>query len=442
MKKSLVVVVLLLFCAPLMFATLVTNMNQSAMYFRLLSRNASTDVDAVFYNPAGLMQLKNGWHFSLNNETIFQKKTVINGFPLLNTDTYEGKVNVPVYPDFYAVYKTERMAFSFGFGPNSGGGTANFDKGLPSFEIPYSEVPLLLTLMGVPTSRYSTDIAFEGNSVFWGFQANASFALTDWLDAAVGGRLIIAHNSYVGTIKNFMINPFLGPMVSAPLFFTAIGAPALAFASLDKAVDAAQNGTGFTPLLSLNLHPVDGLNIGLKYEFITKLTLTNDPTTDDLNLFPASVKVHNDIPAILSLGVEYMLLPRLRATVSYNYFFDKNADWDGRQNFIDSNTWDLGAGLEYGVTDTVAISAGFLHTQYNLLPGYNNDFSHEMPNNSVGFGGRVGLAKNLDVDLGLLMTFYDQSSQSINYGIFGLRTEEYKRTNFGFTLGFNYHIGQ
>jgi len=48
MKKSLVVVALLLFCAPLMFATLVTNMNQSALYFRLLSRNASTDVDAAF----------------------------------------------------------------------------------------------------------------------------------------------------------------------------------------------------------------------------------------------------------------------------------------------------------------------------------------------------------------------------------------------------------
>ena len=441
MKKSLVVVALLLFCAPLMFATLVTNMNQSAMYFRLLSRNASTDVDAVFYNPAGLMQLKNGWHFSLNNETIFQKKTVINGFPLLNTDTYEGKVNVPIYPDFYAVYKMERLAFSFGFGPNSGGGTANFSKGLPSFEIPYSEFAYLMHFL-IGVNKYSEEMAFEGNSAFWGFQVNASFMITDWLDAAVGGRLIIAHNSYTGSIKNFMFNPFGGSMVNASQFFTALGMPAFAFLTADKTVDAAQNGTGFTPLLSLNLHPTDGLNIGLKYEFITKLTLTNDPTTDDLGLFPATVKVHNDIPAILSLGVEYMLLPRLKATVSYNYFFDKNADWDGRQNFVDSNTWDLGAGLEYGVTDSVAVSAGFLHTQYNLLPGYNSDFSHEMPNNSVGLGGRVGLAKNLDMDLGLLMTFYDQSSQSLNYGLFGSWPEEYKRTNFGFTLGFNYHIGQ
>jgi hypothetical protein len=33
-------------------ATLVTNTNQSALHFRLLSRNASTDIDAAFYNPA------------------------------------------------------------------------------------------------------------------------------------------------------------------------------------------------------------------------------------------------------------------------------------------------------------------------------------------------------------------------------------------------------
>ncbi len=441
MKKSLVVVALLLFCAPLMFATLVTNMNQSALYFRLLSRNASTDVDAVFYNPAGVMRLKNGWHFSLSNQTIFQTKTVINGFPLLNNGTYEGKVNVPIFPDFYAVYKMEKLAFSFGFGPNSGGGTANFSKGLPSFEIPYTEFAYLMSfVLGV--NRYSEDIAFEGNSAFWGFQANVSATLTDWLDAAVGGRLIIAHNSYVGSIKNFMFNPGGGPMVNASQFFTVIGRPDLAFVTADKTVNAAQNGTGITPLLSLNFRPADGLNIGVKYEFITKLTLTNDPTTDDLGLFPASVKVHNDIPAILSLGVEYALPSALKATASFNYFFDKNADWDGRELLVDSNSWDLGTGLEFRVTESIALSAGFLHTQYSLLPAYNTDFSHEMSNNSIGFGGRVGLANNLEFDLGLLMTFYDKNQRTIDYGPFLTWPEEYKRTNFGFALGVNYHIGQ
>ena len=449
MKKTLVVVALILFCAPLTFATLVTNMNQSALYFRLLSRNASTDVDAVFYNPAGLTQLEDGFHFSLSNQTIFQTKTVVNGFPLLNSDTYDGKVNVPIFPDFYAVYKSGKLAFSLGFGPNGGGGTADFATGLPSFEWQFSALPSLVSLMGAYTTQYSVDINFKGSSVFYGVQANLSYELADWLSAAVGARLILAKNTYEGSISNVMINPIwalnpTGQMVNASTFFTQIGQPILAAAVADKSVDAAQDGTGFTPILSLNFHPADGLNIGLKYEFQTKLELTNATTVDDVGLFPDGVKTHNDIPAILSFGAEYALTPQFKATASFNYFFDQDADWDGREAFVDSNSWDLGLGAEYALTESIALSAGFLHTQFSLLAGYNSDFSHEMSNNSVGFGGRLKLSQNLVLDLGGLVTFYDESSKSITYTFFGIPLgswpEDYSRTTFALAFGINYHI--
>lgn len=447
MKKSLVVIALILFCAPLTFATLVTNMNQSALYFRLLSRNASTDVDAVFYNPAGTVQLKDGWHFSLNNQTIFQKKTVLNDFVPMNRHTFEGKVNVPFFPDVYAVYKKGKLAFSLGFGPNSGGGTADFSKGLPSFESQYAAtLPFLFAFYGIPTTQYAVDIAFEGRSTYWGFQLNAAYALADAIDAAVGMRVIIAHNSYTGSIQNYMINPFGLPLTNAAQFFTAIGAPVLAAYSADLSVDAAQNGTAVTPLLSLNFHPMDGLNLAVKYEFKTILNLTNDTTHDDSGLFPNGKKFEADIPAILSAGVEYRPVPRFLATASFNYFFDKQATWeDNRQNSIDSNSWDLGAGLEYGLTEALAVSAGFLHTQYNLLPAFNTDFSHEMSNNSIGFGGRYKLSPKFDIDLSGLVTFYDKNSKIISYYFqdiipLGTATEEYKRTTFAFAVGFNYHI--
>jgi len=449
MKKSLVVVALILFCAPLTFATLVTNMNQSALYFRLLSRNASTDVDAVFYNPAGLTQLPDGFHFSLSNQTIFQTKTVINGFPLLNSDTYEGKVNVPIFPDVYAVYKADKLAFSFGFGPNGGGGTADFAKGLPSFEWAFSALPSLVSMMGAYTTQYAVDINFKGSSVFWGVQANVSYALTDWLSGAVGARLILAKNTYAGAIANVRINPIFmlnptGALINAQQFFTTIGQPVLAAAVADKSVDAAQDGTGFTPLVSLNFQPADGLNIGLKYEFKTKLELTNATTVDDVGLFPDGAKTNNDIPAIMSFGAEYALTPQFKATASFNYFFDKDANWDGREAYIDSNSWDLGVGAEYALSESIALSAGFLHTQFSLLDGYNSDFSHEMSNNSIGFGGRLKLLQNLDVDLGCLLTFYDKSQKSITYSFFGIPLgawpEEYQRKTLALAFGINYHI--
>ncbi len=113
---------------------LLTNTNQSAQFVRMLSRNASTQIDAVYFNPAGLIKLEDGWHFSLNNQSIFQEKTVNSKFPLLNNGEYVGDVKAPVFPSAFGVYKVNDLAISVGFGPVGGGGSATFERGLPSFE--------------------------------------------------------------------------------------------------------------------------------------------------------------------------------------------------------------------------------------------------------------------------------------------------------------------
>ena len=55
---------------------ILTNTNQSAQFVRMLSRNASTDLDAVYFNPAGLTQMENGFYFGLNNQSIWQTRTI------------------------------------------------------------------------------------------------------------------------------------------------------------------------------------------------------------------------------------------------------------------------------------------------------------------------------------------------------------------------------
>jgi len=446
MKKTLIMAMVVLCFVPASFATLVTNMNQSAQYFRLLSRNASTDIDAVFYNPAGLTLLKDGWHVALYNQTIFQEKTVTNDFYFLNTKKYVGEVNVPIFPDFYAVYKKNRLALSFGFGPNSGGGTADFKKGLPAFETQISTLPYMLSHMGLPTTQYSVDIAFKGKSVFYGFQMNASYAFSEMFAAAFGMRYISAENSYVGHIRNIMINPRhpllnpTGAMLSASQFFALIGQSYYAAATRNMEVDVEQTGTGFTPLLSLSLHPAEGLNIGIKYEFITKLKLTNKTTKDDVGMFPDGEVIHNDIPAILSLGVAYDLTTKLHASISYNMFFDKDANWDGREKFVESNSWDLGVGVEYDVLNALTISAGYLRTKFTLASGYQSDLAHDMSANSFGFGARIRLGQKLDLDLSGLYSAYEKPEKQIAYPGIGTFLEKYERTNVAFAVGFGYHF--
>ena len=447
MKKGLIVIILFMFAVPAVFGTIITNTNQSVMWVRLPARNASTLLDAVYYNPAGVMQLENGFHLSIQNQSLWQEKTIINGFPLLNNDTYVGEAKAPIFPSIFAVYKKDKFALSFGFGINAGGGSADFATGLPSFEIPISLVPAMLSGMGIPTTQYSADINFSGISFFLGFQGNISYAISDAVAVAAGVRYIYAINSYEGTLENIQINPMhpllnpSGGMMSAEQFFTYAGMPGTAAMLADAEVDVQQTGSGITPILSMNLKPSDNLNIGIRYEFNTKLELTNDSAVDDTGQFPDGFTFRNDIPAILSFGIEYTVMPKLRLMISLNTFFDKSANWDGAEDLIDSNSYDMGVGFEYDITETFLISAGYLYTNVGVKDTYQGDFTHELDSNTIGFGGRIMMTPKISLDIGGLYVTYTEADRSWQRNDFPHAFKEtYQRSSWGLSIGIGFHL--
>ncbi|HHF51241.1 MAG TPA: hypothetical protein ENL46_00960 [Candidatus Aminicenantes bacterium] len=445
MKKILTVLLIGLCSTPMVFGSIVTNTNQSVLYLRFPARNASTDIDAVYYNPAGVTQLSNGWHFSLNNQTLFQKKTIKNAFPLLNNDSYVSDVRVPVFPSVFAVYKMNKLAFSFGFGPNAGGGTADYADGLPSFETGLSTLPVYLTGMGLYTTQYSADISFKGSSIYLGFQLNASYEINEMISVAAGLRYIYALNNYEGAIENIKINPYhplLNPnsnMISAYQLFNTLGMPAQAALFSNKTVDAKQIATGITPILSADFSPVEKLNIGVRYELNTKLEFENQTKTDDTGMFPDGETQRYDIPAILAVGIDYDIMPKLKAAVSFDMFFDKNADWEGQEDLVNSNTYDLGFAFEYYLTNRIALSAGYLWTQVDVSDDYQSDMTHELSSSGYFFGGRYGFNENLSLDIGATFVNYIDSDITIDYTGFGQFKESYERTTWGFGIAVNYH---
>ncbi len=128
---------------------IVTNTNQSASYIRMPVQDATVAPDGAYYNPAGLAFLKNGLYISISNQSIFQTETVSNDYTYLNTEDFEGKATAPLFPGIYAALKLGKFAFSLGFNPIGGGGSAEYEKGLPSFEIPISD---LVPGMGGPAN--------------------------------------------------------------------------------------------------------------------------------------------------------------------------------------------------------------------------------------------------------------------------------------------------
>jgi long-chain fatty acid transport protein len=230
MRKLLTFVASLFITGSLLAGGLVTNNNQSAMFTRLQNRNASTGIDAVYFNPAGLTKLGDGLFVSLNNQTITQTQKVTSTYQYLNDAPreYVGKIKAPVFPGVYVVYNTGKLSFSAGFNPIGGGGGAEYKTGLPSFEMPIADIPPSLTAQGIPTTKYQADIYFKGSSAYLGYQANVGYKISDQISVAIGARFVSVSNKYNGYLKNIKINPiypafgaaYTGGLVSASQFFT------------------------------------------------------------------------------------------------------------------------------------------------------------------------------------------------------------------------------
>jgi len=513
---------------------IVHNTNHSADFIRMLARNASTDIDAVYFNPAGITLLEKGFSFYLSNQTISQDRTVTSGAKSLNSDTFEGTTFAPVFPNVYAVYKTGNLAIGGGFLPVGGGGSAEFDKGLPSFEVPVSVLPASLDAAGIPTTKYSVNTSFKKTSVYYGFQADLGYKINDMLSVAVGGRYVSVNEKYEGYLKDIMIDPNYpafgadGSMTSATAFFTTAagglnaaadgatlgaaglqplidaGAGDVTFANLiasglvDQAIvdqtaagfarlgipfdpatstpssaqatataaaagfkaradlmsanatltkdkelkDAVFTGSAFTPIFSLHLSPMEGLDIGVRYEAKTSLELTSETelNTTGLPEYDDGTKSNADMPAQLALGLGYRVMPSLRVALDYNYYFNEDVNWDGREDDIENGS-EIGLGAEFKVSERMLFSAGYLWSDSGVLPAYNNDISHSFTTHTFGTGGRYYFAPNKYLSLGAAATTYDDiTNENVNYMDLTKATETYDKTSISFTLGFGFTL--
>ncbi len=509
MKKLLVLAAAAGFCTSMFAGGLLTNTNQSASWVRMPSQDATTGIEAVYFNPAGLMKLNNGFHFSISNQFISQKKEVQNFYTGpgelygLNQSMYKGTVSAPVFPSVYAVYKMDRLAFSFGFNPIGGGGGATFDKGLPSFEMSPSDLVPSLASTGV--SAYRLDAYFEGTSVFFGYQAGISFKINDMISVFGGARYVTAKNTYSGHLKDIEVFNFMGSgdwmradavlqgfadrantaatgmqglidnnlgsltfsqaegVVDAPTqallqsletglqqfgvdpsnltlaqaqgAYSQVGATYGGKATLlhDQSADVEQTGSGITPIVGVNISPNEKLNIGIKYEFATKIELTNKTAKDfttgftaggtPVTMFPNGEKIRSDMPAMLSVGVSYQATSKLRATVGGHYYSDLKANYgktmDGEfvanDKVIDHNYIEVAGGLEYNISDKILVSGGYLLAQTGVNNNYQSDLSYSLTSSTIGIGGKYSLNEKIGINLGVGYTVYDDGKKTLDH---------------------------
>ncbi|MBQ1796723.1 MAG: outer membrane beta-barrel protein [Prevotella sp.] len=461
-KRILAASISLLLSASSFAGGLMTNTNYHVAFDRMMARGATFEIDAAYSNPAGMAWTKEGWQLSLNFQKPWQNRDIE-----LDGTKYEGKASAPIVPALFAAYKHDRWALSAMIGIVGSGGSVEYDNGVPMFNVLLGSTITAVTKgLSDATQGFAPvvtpdafDSKMKGKQYIYGGQVNFTYKILDCLSAAAGIRVnyydgyyrghVIANHSTIGNLANLSL-------------------------------DVDQKGWGVAPLIGINFHK-GKLTLAAKYEFRTKINTENK--TNSLNAsfnsadlveaplaqlvamgamtpqaaiatasqikttvesglatytapYQDGVKTRYDMPALLSVAAGYEFTPKLRATIEYHFFDDKNAKMaNDRQNELTHGTHEILAGVEYDINDKFTVSCGGQRTDYGLSDGYQQNTSFACDSYSIGMGGAWNINEKLRLNAGYFISLYSDYKKQTSYGV-----ETYSRTNNVIGVGIDYHF--
>ena len=298
----------------------------------------------------------------------------------------------------------------------------------------------------------------RADAIMNGIAASATGAATatsGLLGAGVPGTLTLAQvqgAGYITALQRAQLEgaltafgyPTATPIGSADAIFKGAALKYTATGKLlgDQTADVSQKGSGVAPIFSINISPNENLNIAIKYEMKTKLNLTNstdqdllvgfDATTaEEITMFPNGAKTRNDMPAMLSVGIDYKLSPTFRVSLGSNYYFDKTANYGHRfdddlnsgtpnidipnKDIISRNGISIQGGLEYNISEKLLVSCGYIYANQGVNTRYQSDLNYGLGTQTFGIGGAYSFTDKIQVNLGLGYTMYKGNSKHVDH---------------------------
>lgn len=329
--------------------------NQSADFIRTLNRNASLDgADIVVYNPAGTAMMEDGFHINLGNQFVLKEY----GMELNSTGTdYVSDYPSLILPNFDIVFKNNNWAVFGGFSIPAGGGTVDYEDGIPS----------LLSFPGP---------SLEASSIYYGGTLGGAYAINKMISVSLSGRVIYATKEILA--KSSVLGTLL---------------------------DTKQTALGYGGIIGLDVKPIDNLNIGLRYETITELDFEAETKTIYsalISSFPQysdKAKTRKDLPALASLGVAYTVIDNLMLETGITYYFIEQANADDAYDDYD-NGFDASIGAEYTLNGNLVLSLGYLYSKTGANEDTVNDFDMALDSHNISVGGKYSVNDMIDVSLG------------------------------------------
>ena len=419
--------------------------NQSADYIRTFCRNAATDgADIVTFNPAGTAWLDDGLYVSLSNQFVLKDFNIeLHNFPngdsppTTRTKTYSSTKPTLALPSLYVIYKWQDLAAFFSFTVPAGGGSLQYDDGVPFL------YPLGALVEGGGFALVDNGY-FEGSSMYLAPTVGAAYRFFDIFSISASLRTLIVSKSYKGSGD---------------------------YGAIHASLEADKSALGFGGIFGLQVTPIEGLNIAARYEMETALALKTTSTLTNIKIptaeapsalesFVDGAEEGRDLPAMLGAGISYSLYG-ITAMLNFNYYFIKDADSAKdytvpNKAFVRSydddydNGYDIAAALEYAIIpDVLVASVGYNRGVTGSNKNTLSDFEYALNSTSIGLGARYMVYDDLDVTLALANTMYEDTegvqlsalgNLLCGFGepCFGDGTETFKKNVYDIAIGVQY----
>jgi long-chain fatty acid transport protein len=427
MRKSLIAFAIFMMITGSAWAGgILTNTNQSVDFLRNPARDAAIGLDGVYSNPAGVVFMPEGFHLGINWQYAHQTRTITSTNPVFQmgrknnanspTKIFEGVANAPIIPSIQIAYNMEHWSLQANLSVPGGGGACEFEDGLGSFESVVGNIAAMLAPLGA--QGYDMDGYMKGRQYYYGVQIGAACKVIPNLSLYGGLRMIYGDATYKAKISNIEVKTAQG-YVDFGSYLQAVTAAGYGeqVAPLQKYAEGVnllcnQDGIGFAPIVGVD-YKTGRFNFAAKYEFRTQIRMKNESTVNEaseieaVNKFRDGEKVNEDMPALLTIGVQYSPIDAVRINAGWHHFFDKDASWyNHSQELLSHNTNEFLLGAEWDTTEKLTFSAGGQLTRYGMTDEYISDMSFVVNSYSIGFGFSYQLSKRVAVKAAYFQTYY------------------------------------
>jgi len=304
---------------------------------------------------------------------------------------------------------------------------------------------------GRPTA---TDTTVKGSSVYYKAGLGASYAfLDDMLSVSAGVRYVYADRS--GALDGRL------SMIS-----TTVGAY-----TVDIDSEWEYTAKGYTPVFGLAVKPMKELTLAARFEMETDLEFKYEQKKNNVNVtssnptlqgalnsggLPTAVaallnkdgaKANQNLPQILSLGAEYLVMPELTVGLTGTIYWINKADMEGYEDYFDTG-YEVAVGATYQVMNELKVGASVMYTSQSAKDELLTDKSQliTVSGNPVldswffGVGASYTVIPNLDLTLALSWVHYVPEDADVTLATGVVESVSYKKDIYNIALGASYKM--